>query len=485
MFYESYEKIGQWRIAKLLREFLSSPWFIALTCFVMVFSNLFSLELLAFYYFLFAILLIVLFAEDLRGIVPIVPCAYMCISERNNPSWYPETSAFYDPAFKVQMIFIIAVISLLICGRLVSKLFTGERRLPRLTFGFSALGLSFLTAGLFSPYYSAKSVYFGFVEIIALSLFYFLFFYSVDWENLDKRYIFYVLTFVGLGILIEIIGIYFRLFLTNDFSEQVFRRGNLYTGWGMYNNIGCAVAMCLPGPLFLAVKEKKYGWCYLLCAFAILAALILTQSRGSILFGGIVFLAGIVLMFVFSDKKQRIRYLIICACFAVFAAVFCAIFWEKLFKLFESLPLDDFFNSNGRAEIYKGGLKQFTGHPVFGVGFYGIEELNVFLWGHLPEGAFLPARYHDTYVQLLASGGIFALACYIFHRAETMIVFFRRPSREKIFLFLSVAALILTSIVDCHFFNFGPGLIYGILLVFAEKTCFERNLPAESSVRGN
>lgn len=471
MIYESCEKIGQWRFVRALRSFFSSPWFIAMTCLVMVFSNIFSLELAAFYYFLLTGVLIVLFAEDLRGIVPIVLCAYMSISERNNPSWYPETSAFYDPAFKAQMIFIIVILSLLFLFRLISKLIAGQnRKRPKLAFGFLALGLSFLSAGLFSPYYSFKTVFFGFVEIAALSVFYFLFFFSLDWEEMDKRYLFYVLAFVGMGIFVEIIGIYIRLFLTNDFSQQIFNRGKIFTGWGIYNNIGCAVAMCLPGPLYLAVKEKKYGWCYLLCALVLVVALLLTQSRGSILFGGIVFAAGLVLTLVFCEKRRRIEYLIILGSFAVVAVIGCAVFWNQLQKLFESLPFNDFFGSNGRTEIYKDGWQQFLNDPIFGVGFYGINEIeHKFLWGNLPEGAFFPARYHNTYIQLLASGGIFAMGCYLFHRFETIIVFFKKPSKEKLFLFLSVAALILTSIVDCHFFNFGPGLIYGIVLVFAER----------------
>ena len=39
---------------------------------------------------------------------------------------------------------------------------------------------------------------------------------------------------------------------------------------------------------------------------------------------------------------------------------------------------------------------------------------------------------------------------------------------EKIFIALSVFALIGGSLLDCHFFNFGPGILYGTLLFLAE-----------------
>jgi len=34
---------------------------------------------------------------------------------------------------------------------------------------------------------------------------------------------------------------------------------------------------------------------------------------------------------------------------------------------------------------------------------------------------------------------------------------------------LSILALLLTSLLDCHFFNIGPTMFYSILLAFAES----------------
>ena len=464
---ECYDKIAQLRIIKLLREFFSSIWFVVLTAVIMVASNLFGLELVAFYYSLFTVLLVVLFAEDLKGVVPLVLCDYMTVSEKNNPASHVDSSVFYRPTFKVQLVFISVLVAIALIARLVTKLMNGEKKtFPKLTIGFLALGVSYMLGGLFSSYYSLRTAVFGFVQIVSLSLFYFLFYYTVDWEKTDKRYLFFALMIVGFGVFAELIGIYVRAFR----SDGSFYRGQLVTGWGVYNNIGCVIAMCLPAPLYLAATQKN-GWRYLFCGFALLAALLLTQSRGSILFGGIVFLAGVVIVLVKSERKERRQHLILIGVLAVFAILGIIVFFDKVAALFASLP-KHFFDNNGRKEIYESGLKQFLSDPFFGVGFY---ECDGFRFGSLPTDAFLPARYHNTYVQLLASGGIFATCCYLFHRIETLVVFFRKPSREKTFLFLSVAALILTSIVDCHFFNFGPALFYGVILVFAEKINSRKN----------
>ena len=69
----------------------------------------------------------------------------------------------------------------------------------------------------------------------------------------------------------------------------------------------------------------------------------------------------------------------------------------------------------------------------------------------------------------MASGGIVALLAYAFHRFQTVRLLWKRRTRENIFLAFIVLALILTSTVDCHFFNFGPGLLYSVILVFIER----------------
>ena len=87
---------------------------------------------------------------------------------------------------------------------------------------------------------------------------------------------------------------------------------------------------------------------------------------------------------------------------------------------------------------------------------------------------FMPPRAHDTYMQLLASCGLLGILAYGLHRLDTVVLYLQRPTHEKTFIALVVAALLLTSVVDCNFFNFGPGIIYGVLLAFAEGHSVKR-----------
>ena len=128
--------------------------------------------------------------------------------------------------------------------------------------------------------------------------------------------------------------------------------------------------------------------------------------------------------------------------------------------------LDD----SGRFEIYITGLKQFLEAPFFGNGFYCSEGL-VFQHGQgvIPtEGYFLPPRYHNTVVQLLASCGVVGLLGYGFHRYQTIKLFIKNPAPHKTFLAMGLLAHALASLLDCHMFNMGPGLTYGVMLLFAE-----------------
>ena len=62
------------------------------------------------------------------------------------------------------------------------------------------------------------------------------------------------------------------------------------------------------------------------------------------------------------------------------------------------------------------------------------------------------------------------MIAYLFHRVQTAILFFKKPTLYKSFIGIGVLLLLLMSLLDCHFFNIGPVFFYSICLAFAEKT---------------
>lgn len=468
MLTEAFPQLQESKAVLLLRAYFRSAWHPVVVAFLMACSELFSWELPVFYLYLCIGIVAVLFDEDTLALAPVMLCCYMTISAPNNVGKHSQT-VFSDPSFQVQFIFILATAAIFLAARLVSVFIQKPKKeSPAFTFGFAVLGLSYVLAGAFSGFYGGRTVLFGFAQIAALCFCYFYFYYTVDWKRVPKEYIMAVFFAVGVALIVEIAGMYAA---SGVFTENGVNRTALYTGWGIYNNVGCAMAMCLPAPFYFAVKCRQ-GWVFTVIGTVFLLAVMLTQSRTSMLFGGVVYAFCAVAVIVLTRGWERYKHLIVFASI-VFAFGMCAVvFKDKLASLFDSL-LKIGLNPWGRLKIWRACWEKFLQAPAFGVGFYetpggllhggGIVDL-----APCPPDAFIPPRAHNTYVQLLASGGSFALISYLVHRAETVVLLFRRPTKEKTFIALSILALILTSLFDCHFFNFGPGIMYGFLLAFAE-----------------
>lgn len=474
-----FPKIKENKWVNTIFAFLYSRYYPFAAAAAMVLSNLFGLELPVYYLFLAIAVFTVLFGKDMLPTLPLACCGYMTFSERNNPAHHVDTSYFRTTAGIAQLFVIAGVVAVLFIARFVFDFIKHpeRRKFPLLTFGFVALGITYLLGGLFSEYYSGKTVLFGLVQIISISFFYFYFFFTVEWDSAPRGYFGFVFTAIAVGLVIEVIGMYFEPTLWTE--DGTFIRGNLVTGWGLYNNVGGMIALCLPAPFYLATREKN-GWIYNLLGNVVLLGLVLTQSRSSILVGGIIYLACAVLVLLKTKGRARISHLIVYGAM-LFAVLLCIIaLRERVVDIFYSI-VQIGFDDNGRFEIYRNGFEQFLDHPFFGNGFYECTAWQLGT-GHLGEDAFLPPRYHNTIVQLLASCGIVSLLAYLFHRVQTAFIIFRRRSTEKFFIGLCVLALALASLLDCHFFNFGPGLLYACLLVMAEKGVQEIPSPPQEPV---
>ncbi len=468
----AFPKLENMKCTRFLRAFFRSAYYPFLVAALMAVSELFALEIPVYYIYLLFGILCVFFCEDTLGVLPVVCCGYMTFSAQNNPGRFPKTTAFADPKVMLALAMVLILAGIVLLGRLVQCILLGRRGMPRLTFGFLALGVAYMLAGAFSGYYASDTFFYGVVQILSLAFFYFYFFFTVDWEKADKRYIFFILMAIAAGLFAEILGMYWQSgILTAEYPD----RSMLFTGWGIYNNVGGMMAMCMPAPFYFSLKSKKNGWLFTLLGCIFMLGVILTQSRSAIFCGGAVFAAAAVIVLCRTRGKERI---INASLFGVFAAaliVAVILLRNNVSSLFTSLFGID-LNDNGRFEIYGNCFKTFREFPIFGKGFYhtpGVVMTNdgvmhVVYPDSSSDFGFLPARAHNTILQLLASGGIVALVAYLFHRAQTLFLFFRRPTAEKTVIALCVASLLLTSLLDCHFFNFGPGLIYSCLLVAAE-----------------
>ncbi len=466
-----FPSLGQNKIIKKINGFLYSTWFMGAVALLMALSNVFAWEFFVFYAYTAVCVYTALFAEDGFPFLPMFCCGYMLFSANNNPVGNYGNTIFSNPVFKIQFIILVIVVVLSLLTRLLFEVLVVKRKqkTPSLTYGFIALGIAYILGGVGSSYYGLDTLFYGFVQILSISLTYFYLYYTVDWSKRKKEEAPTLLICIGLGMLAEIAGMYLKPEVLQALKEGTFTRGMLKSGWGVYNNVGGIMALLMPAPFYFACT-KKQGWLWILLGTLFFGGVIMTQSRGAITTGAIVYIACLVFTLVYTKKEERKKNLIAVIC--IFSAVAGGILLLWLAKGSEHILLVvmnlKWFDPE-RLKPLHFALDNLNDCPLFGVGFYETGNLSQYGENLLPEGYFLPPRYHNTIAQLAGVGGFFALGAYAYHRYQTVKLFTNNPAPHKTFLGLSLCAHLIASLIDCHFFNLGPGLLYGVLLLFAER----------------
>ncbi len=469
MLVQVFPKLKNFLPVKILRGYFASPLHVVLIGFLMTLGELLAIELAVFWCDILLAAISLLLSDDTLAVVPVACCGYMTIASKNNTikaAEMGETTIFQDPTFHKHLFGLLLFIVILLLIRLVTLLIEDPRRagMPRLLPGFAALGLAYLLSGGGSSHYSSRTVLFGFVQIASLAFFYLYFHFTLDFKKIRKDYAPALFFVIGLFLSVQIIGMYGGKWV--HLPDGSVDRTWLYTGWGTYNNVGGVMAMCIPAPFYF-VTARKRGYFFMFPAIYFLIAVFLTQSRGSILFGTVVFIACLIWVLIKTRGRVKQGVLLFSIAIILLLMLLLFAFQGKIDALFASLKEAGTDDSN-RFNIWKRCWKTFKGNPVLGVGFYDTPGFG-FAY-NANHGAFMPARAHNTIIQLFATGGVVLVAAYILHRVETFVLLFKKPSPEKTFAFFVVLALILTSLLDCHFFNIGPGILYGIVLAFAENS---------------
>lgn len=464
-----------------INGFLASPAYILLMAALTALCNLAGLEVVVYPLFVLIAVYTCLLGKDLLALMPLLLFCYLAPSRWSNPGRF-DTSFFYRSGGLLTVLAVILVLSVvfrvLTDPRWGGKAFFTKKR--SLAPGLLLLWLAFSFSGIASADFGLKSIAFGFLEGAAFAVPYFLFSAAVDWENTRKDYFAWIGFAAGCLLLAELLGIYCgyqvvspSLFNADRFGRGdvvlLIHRGQIYTGWGMHNNIGGMLAMMIPFAFYLASRYRK-GWIGTVMGSLFLVGVIFTCSRGSILFGFAAWAVCIVLL-ILSAKNRRGNLIALCAVILTVVTT-VGLFYGELKVLFYDL-ISMGADPSGRDWLYRNAWELFTQNPLFGSTFYPPEDMS-WSWSHIKDFlGFFPARWHNTPLQLLATGGICAMAVYLFHRFQTLRLFLRDKTREKAFIGCAVLVLLGCSLLDCHLFNIGPTLFYSMVLAFVEN-CVRR-----------
>ena len=190
--------------------------------------------------------------------------------------------------------------------------------------------------------------------------------------------------------------------------QAISSKYELNAGYGHPNYLANIISRSIPICIYLSVSNKRYSFLWLVAAYVCGIGIILTSSRATLL---VAFIVSIVcLIYFFPKLDYKINWICTIVMLIGVTMVGLAVVYDKLESLFSTL-INMGFDSNGRIELWKTGMERFASHPIFGVG------LDYDLGGRedLTNTSFTPYWYHNTFVQILCSLGIFGLITYGFY----------------------------------------------------------------------
>ena len=228
------------------------------------------------------------------------------------------------------------------------------------------------------------------------------------------------------------------------------------------NNVSTFLMFALPFPFYKAFRKPAY----LLTALLMYLAILLTGSRGGLLFGSIeLFMC--ILFVLLADKNRRRFYSILFGALAVLVIIavplFFGFFKPVLERLVDSLR---FGNQEARVGLYRRAIEDFLAHPILGtgLGYMGNRDIH-------PSKEFALCWYHCAPLQIIGSMGVVGILAYAYNYFVRVKIFLRRRSLFHLTLFLSWLGLEMMSLVNPGEFAPIPYLLLSTMfLVFAEKT---------------
>lgn len=449
-------------ITNRINRFLATPYFVIGLMLLTGAANIFSLELAAYTVFAAIAVYTCLWGEDLLALTPLFLCFYLTPSAKNNPGLNGQSVFSGGSGIYLACLFALMILAVIV--RVVRDRHIFFRKKRRLLGGMLVLSGAYLLSGIGSSGYgtlAGKNLLFSLVQAAAVTVPYWLLSAGIDWKRVRRDYFAWTGFSAGGILVLQILWIYLG---GNVIIDGIIQRKEIFTGWGMYNNMGVLLAMMIPYAFCLATKYRR-GWIGTVIGSVFLLCVLLTCSRSSILAASGIY--GVCVFLMLHYARNRRHNTLALVIFIGGAVLIGILFHNQLLRLFSDL-LGRGLDPSSRDDIYKEGLGLFAQAPILGSSFYppGYQP-----WDFSTVDAFsnlFPPRWHNTLVQLLASCGIVGLLAYGLHRVQTIRLFRKQMDKENAFVACSLLVLLTGSLFDCHFFNIGPTLLYSVSLAFAE-----------------
>ncbi len=349
-----------------------------------------------------------------------------------------------------QLWLLILAFSIFLIGPMVHFI----RFKPKLKKGKFFLGFALMAVSYLAPIIFMSNRMQAFLVSFAGTLFLGLYvFYSSTLKG-NLNYLFKMLMFANLLLTAQVFFFVYQGYLLNpelDLYHRIYAGWGRTFGWANVNSICFYITLTFPSYLYFIFKKPKT---YLIWFAMILPviAVILTKSRGGML-GLVVATLGMILFFILKGNKKHLLHGLV---FLVFSMILFYIFRGAIYLwwefLLESLGnnLNDF--SSSRLVIYEQGWLIFKQYPVFGGSWLAINSFS------LGQELFM---FHDTFIHVLATMGIFGLIALLVHYYQIgKFMFINHKLEKSLFLTAYIATQIHGLIENVQF-----AVPYSILIV--------------------
>lgn len=349
----------------------------------------------------------------------------------------------YDSLSTFMSIFPVAIplIAIILFNLIVyrEKLTTkGSQFKPMMIVSFSIIlgGLGFISA---KEYFAGSSIYhmlgMGFGMVLMYCFFYSRIHIKEEYSLIEK--LTNVMVAVGLfGSFMVIMHYLLNINLVMDVGGIFFIR------WR--NNLSTILMIAMPFG-FLFANRRTYGT---VVAFIFYLAMLLTGSRGGMVFGSIELLMCIV-MFVLYDKRRRLAYVFVCVCVVFGVLIFLPQITQFLNYTFERLfkVLNDFLlggdDTETRVRHYARGIEDFFNHPILGTGLGYMGNRDIF-----KNKAGALCWYHCEPIQIAASFGVVGIIAFVYQFISRNILIWKKATLFNMSIFLSYISLEMMSLVN-------------------------------------
>ncbi len=343
--------------------------------------------------------------------------------------------------------------------------------------GFLTLPMIFVSAAVMlggvgfiskREYFSGASIFYILALGVGMLLLYTVFNTHInvhkDYSLMDK-----------LSLIMVIIGCFGTFMVASYYlthiNEVIDTKTILYFQWR--NNCSTFLMLSIPFAFYRGNK-KSYS---IMFGFLFYFAILLTGSRGGLVFGAIELVMCCILFFLY-DKERRFAYIAIlaCICFAlmIFSREFLSFFgytFDRLMSAINGVLVGE--QKEVRVFQYERGIKDFLGHPIFGTGIGYMGNTDIY-----DPADFSICWYHCEPIQIAASMGIVGILAYVYQFIKRMFLLWRKPTLFNMTVFLSYVSLELMSLVNPGLFCPIPYLlIVTIFFVVVEKSTYGEYQP--------